>query len=137
MVSGIPATPASISLTWNMPDVTEAEAPLTGYEIMFVDDRFIGLARIVPDIISVEVGLQTSHLQTGLSPNTPYSVEIAAVNLIGTGPFSSSLNFRITSGEGSKPFLPQYTYKFICTYVSLNVCSFWSSFIFDNIKCWY
>ena len=111
MVSGIPVIPASINLTWNMPDVTDAEAPLTGYEIMFVDDRFLSLARIVPDTINVEVGLQTSHLQTGLSPNTDYSVGIAAVNLIGTGPFSSSINFRITSGEGSRLiFTTTHTY---------------------------
>lgn len=102
MISGIPATPASIFLTWSMPDVTDAEAPLTGYEIIFMDDRFLSLARIVPDTINVEVGLQTSHLQAGLSPNTVYTVGIAAVNLIGIGPFSSSVNFRIISGEGSR-----------------------------------
>lgn len=107
MISGIPATPASIFLTWSMPDVTDAEAPLTGYEIIFMNDRIrlLSLARIVPDTINVEVGLQTSHLQTGLSPNTVYTVGIAAVNLIGIGPFSSSVNFRIISGEGSRLIL--------------------------------
>ena len=78
--------------------MTDPEAPLTGYEIVFMDDRFT-LARAAQDIITVEVDLQTSHRQTDLCPNTDYNVVIAAVNLIGTGQFSVS--FRVSSGEGS------------------------------------
>ena len=101
MISGRPDIPASILLTWSMPDVTDAEAPLTGYQIIFEDSRFLSLARAIEDmdVIFVVVGLQTSHLQTGLSPNTEYFVQISAINLIGTG--QPSVNFQVTSGEGS------------------------------------
>ena len=102
MISALPVVPASILVTWSVPDLRDDEAPLTGYAIwFFVDDGFTLGRRATQDEITVQVGLQTSHLQTGLRPNTDYRIEVAAVNLIGIGPFSSSLNFLVTSGEGS------------------------------------
>lgn len=92
--------PASINLTWTPPNMTAAEASLTGYRIIIdLEDS--------PEQFVANVGLETSHLQTGLRPRTTYIVVIAAVNLIGTGNFSSPV--RVTSGEGSRQmFTTQY-----------------------------
>ena len=101
MISGSPFIPASIRLTWSMPDVLfpAREAPITGYEIMFsIEGRALDRA-IEEEPIIVQVGLQTSHNQTNLRPNTRYTINIAAVNLIGIGP--KSPDFEIPSGEAS------------------------------------
>ena len=103
MISGSPLIPASIRLTWSMPDVSQLnsarEAPITGYEIMFsIEGRALDSA-IEEDPIIVQVDLQTSLNQANLRPNTRYTINIAAVNLIGIGP--KSPDFEIPSGEAS------------------------------------
>ena len=101
MISGSPVIPASIRLTWSMPDVfnTAIEAPITGYQITFFIEGRTPARAIEEEPIIVQVGLQTSHDQTNLRPNTNYTIDIAAVNLIGIGPRST--NFQIISGEAS------------------------------------
>jgi len=101
MISGFPVIPASIRLTWSMPDVlnTAIEAPITGYQITFFIEGRTPARAIEEEPIIVQVGLQTSHVQTNLRPNTNYTIGIAAVNLIGVG--TQSTNFQIISGEAS------------------------------------
>ena len=64
---------------------------ITGYRVQAVANR------VVKGTASVGGGARQATI-SGLSPSTPYTVQVAAVNAAGTGPYSSGISVR-TSGK--------------------------------------
>ena len=75
--------PESLMVSWEPPIEIDHNGPLTGYII-----QYIGVASNDTTIIHVDVNNGTSYVISGLVENVDYSVMVAAVNIIGPGPFS-------------------------------------------------
>jgi hypothetical protein len=71
----------SIAASWKAPAVPSGGLPITGYIVRVTPP-------VGPAVEKTVAGLQTDV--TGLVESTPYTVDVAAVNDIGTGPFSSA-----------------------------------------------
>ena len=70
----------SVVLTWNELDCLQRNGDITGYMI-----RYVGNSQTITDSSS---DASTTYTVQGLVPLTEYSLLVAAVNSIGTGPFS-------------------------------------------------
>ena len=85
--------PASLMVSWLRPTARNRNGPITSYMIHYT--------RVEPsDIMSVNVTSGTTYTISGLVGYVNYSVTVAAVNVNGTGPFSSPMVGR--SGEDSE-----------------------------------
>ena len=85
--------PSSIRLTWETPDERHWNGPLTGYVIKY---SLINLTSSQ----NVTVELVKEHTLAGLVAFKFYVVQVALVNVNGTGPFSSGIV--VQSGQDCK-----------------------------------
>ena len=69
-------------MQWGTVPCPDQRGPITGYRL-----------RYSTSITNIEVNEQNDrqHVLTGLTPFTSYSVQVAAVNAGGTGPYSTAL----------------------------------------------
>ena len=72
-------------MQWGMVPCPEQRGPITGYRL-----------RYGTSIMNIDGNEQTDrqHVLTGLTPFTSYSVQVAAVNTGGTGPYSTALTVK-------------------------------------------
>jgi len=91
------ADPAMMSVRYRQPELSLSNGDVTGYVI-----RYTRVGSGVSQMITVDGGLRKSVIP-GVMAFTSYSVEIAAVNVNGTGPFSDPVNG--LSGQDSKEAL--------------------------------
>ena len=68
----------SVVLTWNEMDCLQRNGDITGYMIQYVRD-----SQLITDLSSTR-----TYTVQELIPFTEYSFSVAAVNSVGTGPFS-------------------------------------------------
>ena len=83
----------SVMLTWNELDCLQRNGDITGYMIRYDRD-----SQLISDSSS---DASTTYTVQGLDPFTEYSFSVAAVNSIGTGPFSEQ-PLTIRTAESSK-----------------------------------
>lgn len=81
-VTATAVDPSSLRVTWQQPPEIDHNGPLTGYQIRYAQ---------VGTSTSTVSASSTSYTLSGLTPYVQYTVQVAAVNSDGTGPFSSSL----------------------------------------------
>ena len=92
MVTSI--NPASLMVSWEPPIEIDHNGPITGYIIQYTRVK-------LSEMISVNVSGGTTHIIiSGLVGSADYSVTAGAINVNGTGPFSSPLV--ILSGVSGK-----------------------------------
>jgi len=72
--------PSSLRMSWQLPPEIDHNGEITGYVIEYT--RVGGSS----DTVTVPSG--TMHTISGLVSFVVYSVRVAAINIIGTGPFS-------------------------------------------------
>ena len=82
--------PASLMVSWQPPLEINHNGMITGYTIQYTRTD-------MNNMMNVNVNSGTTHVISGLVAFVNYSVTVAVVNVIGTGPFSSALVQR--SGE--------------------------------------
>ena len=83
MVKLYPQSAYSIFVTWTLPPLVDRNGPITGFAIRHWktdQETFSGSGK--------RVGSDLFFLLKDLQPYTDYNVEVAAVNVNGTGPFS-------------------------------------------------
>ena len=73
----------SLSVVWGTVSCPHQRGPITGYRLRYSNGTFI--ANSTAEEESIQFNL------TGLTPFTNYSVQVAAVNDGGTGPYSTPL----------------------------------------------
>ena len=82
-------TASSITVQWGEVPCLNRNGEITGYTTRAVRNGVVESTTNVPDIAR---GATIS----GLSPSTQYIVQVAAVNVAGTGPYSTSISIRTT-----------------------------------------
>jgi len=75
--------PTKVSLSWREVPCVQQNGPITGYVVWYY--ATCGLDRDVQQNMSV---VTTGSITDGLTPNTEYAFQVAAVNTNGTGLFS-------------------------------------------------
>ena len=73
--------PASLNVSWRLPEDRDHNGPITGHVIQYTR---IGSS----DMMSVNVTSGTTHTISGLVAYVNYSVIVAAMTVNGTGPFN-------------------------------------------------
>ena len=91
--------PAMLSVRYNRPLVEHANGNLTGYVIRY---SRVGSGEV--EVMSVGNGSNLSSLISGLVAYVNYSIEVAASNVNGTGPFSNPV-FGLSGQDGEYIFL--------------------------------
>ena len=84
-------TSSSITVQWGMVPCIHRNGYITGYSV-----RYSGGAS--PDTKNVTGGGTKQTTIFGLIPSTDYTIEVAAVNSVGTGPYSTGMVER-TAGD--------------------------------------
>jgi hypothetical protein len=74
---------AAATVSWTAP-ASDGGSPITGYVVR----GYVGTASTPTVTVNVAAGL-TSTVVTGLANGTSYTFDVAAVNAVGTGPFSA------------------------------------------------
>ena len=71
-------------MQWKIVPCPDQRGPITGYRLRYSNNTFIA---------NIEGNEQNDrqHVLTGLTPFISYSVQVAAVNAGGTGPYSTAL----------------------------------------------
>ena len=83
---------------WGTVTCPQQRGPITGYRLRYSNETF------TENSIAGEGSRQ--HVLTGLTPYTSYSVQVAAVNDGGTGPYSTPLTVEtLQDGECSNILL--------------------------------
>ena len=72
----------SLSVVWGTVPCPHQRGPITGYRLRYSNGT---------SIVNTTGEGSRQHVLTGLTPFTSYSVQVAAVNDGGTGPYSTSL----------------------------------------------
>ena len=85
--------PSSLDVTWQPPPEVDQNGFITGYVIQYTR---VGTS----NTMSVNVTSGTTHTISGLVAFVDYSVEVAAMTVSGTGPFSNAMVQ--VSGQDSK-----------------------------------
>ena len=83
-VSVSEVTPSSITVQWGPVDCIHRNGDITGYSVQYGE---VGSGST--QTISVSEGTETTIV--GLSSSTEYSIQVAAVNSAGTGPYSDAI----------------------------------------------
>lgn len=88
---------SSLTLVWEEPSSELRNGIITSY---------FGILTELPDLVHVtNITTSTAGVEIGeLSPHTDYVFQVAAINRIGTGPFSAT-NFISTAEDGEYPEL--------------------------------
>ena len=86
-------TSTSVMLTWNEVDCLQQNGDVTGYIIVYFGDS--------KTATHSSDGVSRTYTVQGLNPFTEYSFSVAAVNSIGTGPFSDQA-LTVRTAESSK-----------------------------------
>ena len=84
VVQLFPLSANSILVNWTLPPLVDRNGPITGYAIRYREankEAFSGRHWTVGSVLLFQV--------ENLQPYTDYSVQVAAVNVNGTGPFST------------------------------------------------
>ena len=91
------AHPASLNISWEPPPEIDQNGPITDYVIRY--------SRVGSNVTMDEtVTSRNIYTITELSPFVNYSVEIAAVNVNGTGPFSDPI-VELSGREGREIYV--------------------------------
>ena len=72
----------SLSVVWGTLPCPDPKRPVTGYRLRYSNGT---------SIVNITGEGSRQHVLTGLTPFTSYSVQVAAVNDGGTGPYSTPL----------------------------------------------
>ena len=74
----------SLTVQWGIASCPDQRGPITGYRLRYSNGT---------SIVAIEGNEQNDrqHMLTGLTPFTSYSVQVAAVNAGGIGPYSTAL----------------------------------------------
>ena len=78
--------PDEVFLRWRVVPCVQQNGPITGYIVRY--HATCGADRNVHQNKSV---VTTGNIIDGLTPNTEYAFQVAAVNVNGTGPFSEPI----------------------------------------------
>ena len=90
--------PTEVSLRWRELPCVQQNGPITGYVV-----RFYATCGADRDVQQNKSVVTTGDIIDGLTPNTEYVFQVAAVNVNGTGPFGEPItlggkyNFRCMS----------------------------------------
>jgi len=76
--------PSSLEVSWQPPPEADHNGVITGYVIQYTR---VGTS----DTMSVTITSGTTHTISGLVAFVEYSVEVAAMTVNGTGPFSNAI----------------------------------------------
>ena len=76
----------SISVYWNTPPLPDQNGDITGYQLMITNVNRSSSLVLVVDVINM-----TSYVAINLQEFEVYSFEIAAMTVIGLGPFSDAV----------------------------------------------
>ena len=85
--------PASLIVSWRLPSIRNRNGKITGYVIQY---NRVGSQSVITETVTSE----TAHTISGLLAYINYSISVAAVNINGTGRFSSPVVQR--SGQDSE-----------------------------------
>ena len=102
MVQLYPQSAYSIFVTWTLPPLVDRNGPITGYAI-----RYWKADKEPLSGRSKTVGSDLFFLLKDLQPYTDYNVEVAAVNVNGTGPFSTFQETKTLSASKSVLYVIQ------------------------------
>ena len=72
----------SLTVQWGTVPCPDQRGPITGYRLRYSNET---------SIVYIKGNEQNDSMLTGLTPLTSYSVQVAAVNAGGTGPYSTAL----------------------------------------------
>ena len=72
----------SLTVQWGTVPCPDQRGPITGYRLRYSNGT---------SIVDTTGEGSRQHVLTGLTPFTSYSVQVAAVNAGGTGPYSTAL----------------------------------------------
>ena len=76
---------SSITVMWQMVQCIDLNGDITGYTTCYVISDTNSLEMCVPS------GGDRTHVVIDVVPNSTYTIRVAAVNNIGTGPFSTEI----------------------------------------------
>jgi hypothetical protein len=89
----------TIDLSWTAP-ASDGGSPITGYRIQ----RRVGVAGAWSTVVSSTGSTSTSYQDAGLARGTTYYYQVAAINAIGTGAYSSvSSAIQVPAGAAGAP----------------------------------
>ena len=105
-------------LVWGTVNCTHQRGPITGYRLRYSNGT---------SIVNTTNEESRQHVLTGLTPFTNYSVQVAAVNDGGTGPYSTPLTVEtLQDGEcivyATHKILLKYLVICLCFCTSLYLC---------------
>ena len=78
--------PTEVYLRWREVPCVQQNGPITGYAV-----RYYATHSTDRDIHQNKSVVTTGDIIDGLTPNTEYAFQVAAVNVNGTGPFSEPI----------------------------------------------
>ena len=78
------STPTTITVQWGEVECIHRNGEITGYSV-----RYTGGGST--DTVSVSGANARQTTISGLTPSTDYTIEVAPVNSVGTGPYSSTI----------------------------------------------
>ena len=105
-------TPVNITITWSREDCLVRKGESRHYALHY---RLAGSNTIIT-MENVDLNIRT-YTANSLSPDTEYQFDVALVNEVGTGPYTS-VNISTSTIEGKlnmQERLYNATYHFLCT----------------------
>ena len=112
-VSVSEVTSTSITVQWEEVDCIHRNGDITGYTV-----RYEVQGNGSTQTATVSGGGSTQIIISGLTPSTNYSIEVAAVNSVGTGVYSNVI-FHLTQGRSSHKLvasISESAYLLLCIY---------------------
>ena len=114
-VTTIVINSTSISVSWNPPPLPDQNGDIIGYQLMITKQNKSNSSGYVVNITNV-----TSYVAINLQEFEVYSFEIAAMTVIGLGPFSDAItNQTLEDGKyvcACTYYVATYTHLFILKY---------------------
>ena len=81
--------PTKVFLRWKKVPCVQQNGPITGYVV-----RYYATCGADRDVQRNKAVMTTGSTISGLTPNTEYAFQVAAVNINGTGTFSEPITLR-------------------------------------------